>query len=205
MDHLPTWPVAGMGPPSRLILSLLILGVELVIYLSGQWAGWGDGPPTYLVGRRDRATSSLLCEETLMSETLYTFLHTVYMISNKDVKKIACYLQKIKELLKLIFQGLSAIGCSKVQQDSLHLWGSTDHGLLHFFYFRCKHSGGSVVRKNQETWEEQQPDEEGQSGVVLVKSHNSIMDQTTSAQNSSRLNNTTGTTIDLILQINLKL
>ena len=53
------------------------------------------------------------------------------------------------------------------------------------------------MRKNQESWEERQPDEEGQSGIVLVKSHNSIMDQTTSPQNSSHLNNTTGTTTDL--------
>ena len=55
------------------------------------------------------------------------------------------------------------------------------------------------MRKNQETWEERQHGEEGQSGVVLVKSHNSIMDQTTSPQNSSRLTNRTGTTIYLII------
>ena len=55
------------------------------------------------------------------------------------------------------------------------------------------------MRKNQETWEEQQHGEEGQSGVVLVKSHNSIMDQTTSPQISSRLTNTTGTTTYLII------
>ena len=52
--------------------------------------------------------------------------------------------------------------------------------------------GGSVVRKNHEPWEEQRPNGQRQGGVVLVKSHNIIMDQTTTSDNTS-INHTTGT------------
>ena len=51
--------------------------------------------------------------------------------------------------------------------------------------------GGGAVRKNHESWEEQRPDGESQSGVILVKSHNS-MDQTTIPDNTTHHNNTAG-------------
>ena len=67
MDHLPTWP-GWQG-----------FWKGQVIYLPG-WGGTGQGgPPTYLAGGREGATSSPLRTNTCEN---ITFSRTTYVVGN---------------------------------------------------------------------------------------------------------------------------